>query len=145
MLLYLYTRSMARENCIFILCVYNSLALYDYLTTSGRQAVAAGTGRRNGPFISLKNDSFKEPLLSVHFACARGMRCLGTMFFCRNAREQHIMKQRTGDSWMPGSVYGRSLRGRTLNLLVRQIDAVLPFHWWHAGTGCLRPGEHRRV
>ena len=26
-------------------------------------------------FISLKNGSFKEPLLSVHFACALGMRC----------------------------------------------------------------------
>ena len=38
------------------------------------------------------------------------------------------MKLRTGDPWMPGSVYGRSLRGLTLNLLVRHIDAALPFH-----------------
>ena len=38
------------------------------------------------------------------------------------------MKLRTGDPWMPGSVYGRALRGLTLNLLVRHIDAALPFH-----------------
>ena len=30
---------------------------------------------RNGPFISRKNGSFKEPLLSVHFVCTLGMRC----------------------------------------------------------------------
>jgi hypothetical protein len=33
-----------------------------------------GHSRGNGPFISLKNGSFKEPLLSVHFACILGMR-----------------------------------------------------------------------
>src|SRR4030095_12857301 len=40
---------------------------------------AEGTGYRNGPFISLKNGSFKEPLLSVHFVYALGMRCLGAV------------------------------------------------------------------
>jgi hypothetical protein len=39
------------------------------------------------------------------------------------------MKLRTGDPWMPGSVYGRSLRGLTLNLLVRDIATALPFHF----------------
>jgi catechol 2,3-dioxygenase-like lactoylglutathione lyase family enzyme len=38
------------------------------------------------------------------------------------------MKLRTGDPWMPAPVYGRSLRGLTLNLLVRDIEAILPFH-----------------
>src|SRR5207237_9432725 len=38
------------------------------------------------------------------------------------------MKLRTGNPWMPGAVYGRSLHGLTLNLRVRQIDAALPFH-----------------
>jgi catechol 2,3-dioxygenase-like lactoylglutathione lyase family enzyme len=38
------------------------------------------------------------------------------------------MKLRTGDPWMPGSVYGRSLRGLTLNLLVREIATALPFY-----------------
>ena len=37
------------------------------------------------------------------------------------------MKLRTGDPWMPAPDYGRSLRGLTLNLLVRNIDAALPF------------------
>ena len=37
------------------------------------------------------------------------------------------MKLRTGDPWMPAPVYGRSLRGLSLNLLVRDIDASLPF------------------
>jgi hypothetical protein len=48
--------------------------LYNFLTVSAQQEVAEGTGYRNGPFISLKNGSFKEPLLSVHFVCALGMR-----------------------------------------------------------------------
>ena len=65
----------SKRKLHFIPYIFNSLALYSFLTTSGRQAVAEGTGRRNGPFISLKNGSFKEPLLSVHFACAWGMRC----------------------------------------------------------------------
>ena len=39
-----------------------------------QQEVAEGTDRRNGPLSSLKNGSFKEPLLSVHFAWALGMR-----------------------------------------------------------------------
>jgi hypothetical protein len=54
MLLYLYTLSIARENYISILCIFHSLTLYGFLTTSGQQAVAEGTGHRNGPSISLK-------------------------------------------------------------------------------------------
>jgi hypothetical protein len=42
---------------------------------SGQQAISEDTDRRNGPFISLKNGSFKEPLLSLHFVCALGMKC----------------------------------------------------------------------
>ena len=38
------------------------------------------------------------------------------------------MKLRTGDPWMPAPVYGRSLAGLTINLLVREIEAALPFH-----------------
>ncbi len=38
------------------------------------------------------------------------------------------MKLRTGDPWMPAPQYGRSLRGLTLNLLVRDVAAALPFH-----------------
>ncbi|MGE3539277.1 MAG: VOC family protein [Candidatus Tectimicrobiota bacterium] len=38
------------------------------------------------------------------------------------------MKLRTGDPWMPAAAYGRSLRGLTINLLVRDINASLPFH-----------------
>jgi catechol 2,3-dioxygenase-like lactoylglutathione lyase family enzyme len=38
------------------------------------------------------------------------------------------MKLRTGDPWMPAPDYGRALRGLTLNLLVRDIAAALPFH-----------------
>jgi len=38
------------------------------------------------------------------------------------------MKLRTGDPWMPAPTYGRSLRGLTMNLLVRDITAALPFH-----------------
>lgn len=38
------------------------------------------------------------------------------------------MKLRTGDPWMPASEYGRSLRGLTLNLLVRDVAVALPFH-----------------
>jgi len=38
------------------------------------------------------------------------------------------MKLRTGDPWMPAPAYGRSLGGLTLNLLVRNIAAALPFH-----------------
>lgn len=38
------------------------------------------------------------------------------------------MKLRTGDPWMPAAAYGRSLRGLSLNLLVRDINASLPFH-----------------
>ena len=38
------------------------------------------------------------------------------------------MKQRTGDPWMPAPEYGRLLRGLSLNLLVRDVAAALPFH-----------------
>ncbi len=38
------------------------------------------------------------------------------------------MKLRTGEPWMPAAEYSRSLRGLTLNLLVRDIATALPFH-----------------
>lgn len=38
------------------------------------------------------------------------------------------MKLRTGEPWMPASDYGRSLRGLTLNLLVRDVSTALPFY-----------------
>ena len=38
------------------------------------------------------------------------------------------MKLRTGDPWMPAPVYGRALRGLTLNLLARDVAAALSFH-----------------
>jgi catechol 2,3-dioxygenase-like lactoylglutathione lyase family enzyme len=38
------------------------------------------------------------------------------------------MKLRTGDPWMPAPTYGRALRGLTINLLVRDIAAALPFY-----------------
>jgi catechol 2,3-dioxygenase-like lactoylglutathione lyase family enzyme len=38
------------------------------------------------------------------------------------------MKLRTGEPWMPAADYGHSLRGLSLNLLVRDITAALPFH-----------------
>ena len=38
------------------------------------------------------------------------------------------MKLRSGEPWMPAPEYGRSLRGLTLNLLVRDITAALAFH-----------------
>ena len=38
------------------------------------------------------------------------------------------MKLRTGDPWMPAPDYGRSLQGLGINLLVRDIEASLPFH-----------------
>lgn len=37
------------------------------------------------------------------------------------------MKLRTGEPWMSGKEYGQSLRGLTLNILVREIDAALAF------------------
>ena len=39
-----------------------------------------------------------------------------------------MTKLRKGEPWMPASDYGRSLKGLTLNLLVRDIPAALPFH-----------------
>lgn len=38
------------------------------------------------------------------------------------------MKLRTGEPWMPAPAYGRSLRGLSLNLLVRDIETTVPFH-----------------
>ena len=38
------------------------------------------------------------------------------------------MKLRTGDPWMSAKEYGRSLKGFTVNLLVRDIQAALDFH-----------------
>jgi catechol 2,3-dioxygenase-like lactoylglutathione lyase family enzyme len=37
------------------------------------------------------------------------------------------MKLRVGDPWMPAAEYARSLRGLTVNLLVRSIEAALVF------------------
>jgi uncharacterized glyoxalase superfamily protein PhnB len=37
------------------------------------------------------------------------------------------MKLRVGDPWMPAAEYARSLRGLTVNLLVRSIEAALLF------------------
>ncbi|MFQ5545090.1 MAG: hypothetical protein ACE5FE_03825 [Acidiferrobacterales bacterium] len=37
------------------------------------------------------------------------------------------MKLRTGDAWMPADEYGRSLKGLTVNLLVRDIAEALVF------------------
>ena len=37
------------------------------------------------------------------------------------------MKLRTGDAWMPADKYGQSLKGLTVNLLVRDIDSALVF------------------
>jgi catechol 2,3-dioxygenase-like lactoylglutathione lyase family enzyme len=37
------------------------------------------------------------------------------------------MKLRTGDPWMPADAYGKGLQGLTLNLLVRDVAAALPF------------------
>ena len=37
------------------------------------------------------------------------------------------MKKRTGDPWMSGADYGRSLKGLSINLLVNDIAATLSF------------------
>jgi catechol 2,3-dioxygenase-like lactoylglutathione lyase family enzyme len=37
------------------------------------------------------------------------------------------MKLRTGDPWMPAPEYSRTLRGLTVNLIVRDIEAALAF------------------
>jgi uncharacterized glyoxalase superfamily protein PhnB len=39
-----------------------------------------------------------------------------------------MTKKRTGDAWMPAPRYARTLEGLTVNLLVRDIGAALPFH-----------------
>ena len=38
-----------------------------------------------------------------------------------------MTRLRVGEPWMPAPDYGRSLRGLGINLLVREIGAVLPF------------------
>lgn len=38
------------------------------------------------------------------------------------------MKKRTGEPWVPPAVYGRTLTGLTLNLIVRDIDRSVPFY-----------------
>ncbi len=37
------------------------------------------------------------------------------------------MKRRTGDPWMPAADYGRTLRGLSVNLLVRDVERALGF------------------
>jgi uncharacterized glyoxalase superfamily protein PhnB len=37
------------------------------------------------------------------------------------------MKLRTGEPWMPAPEYGRSLKGLTINLLVRSMEKALQF------------------
>ena len=39
-----------------------------------------------------------------------------------------MTKLRTGEPWMPAPDYGRSLSGLGINLLVREVEAALPFH-----------------
>ena len=45
------------------------------------------------------------------------------------------MKLRTGEPWMSGKEYGKSLRGLTLNLLVRDIAVALAFQRDVLGVG----------
>ena len=39
-----------------------------------------------------------------------------------------MTKLRTGDPWMPAATYGRTLRGLTLNLIVRDVTASVAFY-----------------
>ena len=39
-----------------------------------------------------------------------------------------MTKKRVGDAWMPAPQYARTLKGLTVNLLVRDIAAAVPFH-----------------
>jgi catechol 2,3-dioxygenase-like lactoylglutathione lyase family enzyme len=39
-----------------------------------------------------------------------------------------MAKERTGEPWMPADVYGRSLRGFGVNLLVRNVAKAVAFH-----------------
>ncbi len=39
-----------------------------------------------------------------------------------------VTKKRTGDAWMPAPQYARTLKGLTVNLLVRDIAHALSFH-----------------
>lgn len=39
-----------------------------------------------------------------------------------------MTKRRTGEPWIPPHEYGRLLTGLTVNLIVRDVDAALPFY-----------------
>jgi catechol 2,3-dioxygenase-like lactoylglutathione lyase family enzyme len=39
-----------------------------------------------------------------------------------------MTRKRTGDPWMPSAQYGRQLTGLSVNLIVRDIAASLPFY-----------------
>jgi catechol 2,3-dioxygenase-like lactoylglutathione lyase family enzyme len=39
-----------------------------------------------------------------------------------------MTRKRTGDPWMPAPEYGRLLRGLSVNLIVRDVAAALPFY-----------------
>jgi catechol 2,3-dioxygenase-like lactoylglutathione lyase family enzyme len=39
-----------------------------------------------------------------------------------------VTKLRSGDPWLPAAEYGRTLRGLSLNLLVRDVAKSLPFY-----------------
>jgi catechol 2,3-dioxygenase-like lactoylglutathione lyase family enzyme len=39
-----------------------------------------------------------------------------------------MTKKRTGDPWMPASQYGPTLRGLSMNLLLRDVAKSLPFY-----------------
>jgi catechol 2,3-dioxygenase-like lactoylglutathione lyase family enzyme len=39
-----------------------------------------------------------------------------------------MVKERSGDPWMPADAYGRSLRGLGLNLIVRKVARAVAFH-----------------
>ncbi|HEX6487946.1 MAG TPA: VOC family protein [Candidatus Dormibacteraeota bacterium] len=39
-----------------------------------------------------------------------------------------MTKLRTGEPWMPAAAYGRTLRGLSLNLIVRDLAKSLPFY-----------------
>jgi len=48
-----------------------------------------------------------------------------------------MAKRGTGEPWMSADAYGRSLRGLTVNLLVRDVAAALPFHEQVLAAECL--------
>ena len=50
------------------------------------------------------------------------------LFGLANQRGSRTLKKRTGEPWQPASEYAASLSGLSLNLLVPDIAAALPFH-----------------